>query len=223
MFSPEIVSFFKNFESWMRFSSGDVKVTKETTFFLKLEWLKQWIPDLKIVYIERDSLSVIASFKESDLFERWNYRKRFDVLKAEVKLRDELAQHRGILAAPSQDHWVSLLADIWGIRTTEARDKLGLFDHMSVSFETLVDAPQETFSQIFDFMNLRMGSNIHDAIAERRVRSKGSTYSTFRDPEQVKSKWKLMLSSDEKRIALNRLKPFTRRLQDGERRNKART
>lgn len=213
--SPDMQQFLKDFTGWIRFPSGDVKAFKETTLFLKMGWLKQWMPDLKVIYVERDPIGVVSSFKTSNLFERWGYGRRFGILEAEVRTKDELVRHRGLVADTDKGSWVDMLTTIWIVRTSEARSRLGLFDHIIVPFDDLLDDPHGTFSQVFDFMGLFMDNRITEAIDQRRKRSKGGIYSTFRDPEQVKSNWQLVLGENEKRVVRDRVKGGARGMEDG--------
>ena len=46
---------------------------KETALFGKLEWLKQFLPSLKIIFLRRDPRAIVSSVLRSGLCEFWQY------------------------------------------------------------------------------------------------------------------------------------------------------
>src|SRR5205085_5780827 len=58
----------------LKSSSQRVIGFKETALFGKLEWLKEFLPSLKIVFLQRDTRAIVSSVLRSGLTEFWLYR-----------------------------------------------------------------------------------------------------------------------------------------------------
>lgn len=200
MAMPAAIEFAREFKKWLYFDTGEARVFKETTFFFQLEWLKEYLPDLKIIYIERNPHGVVSSFKKSDFFNRWNYSERFRVLAEQVNNCKDLEGYRPMVAKVSGSSWVDQLTTMWYIRTREARKGLQLFDHNIFKYEDLIVNPQLQFAEMFKFAGLELTNQVMETIRDRCQETRGGEFSTFRDSKKVAGEWKRVLDADEKRI-----------------------
>lgn len=203
---PEAVSFLKDFRRWLHFDSDELRVFKETTFFLQLEWLKEYLPGLRVIYIERRPPGVIASFKKSDFFNRWDYSRRFRMLAEQVNTHEELKEYRAMVAEAGEKSWIDQLYVMWHIRTCETRKALRHFDHAIFSYEALARNPKSEFSRMFGFAGLEFTDSVIQTILERTRESKGGEFSTFRDSKRTTENWKRILDNEEKRTIRKRMK-----------------
>jgi len=203
---PEAIAFLRDFKRWLYFDTGEIKAFKETAFFLQLEWLKEYLPDLRIVYIERDLQGVVSSFKKSDFFNRWNYEKRFQALVEQVTTCKDLEEYRPIVDSARGGSWIEQLTVMWYIRTRETRKKLQLFDHIIFKYEDLAANPELQFTEMFRFAGLEMNKDVKRAINERCKENRGGEFSTFRVSRKVADEWKQVLSNNEKRIVSKHIK-----------------
>ncbi|MEM4360129.1 MAG: HAD-IA family hydrolase [Candidatus Bilamarchaeaceae archaeon] len=201
---PEATKYFGEFRDWLYAKSGELRLFKETMFFLQMEWLSHYLPDIKIIYLERDPKAVIASYKKDRLFEKWDYERRFRTLAEEVKKKRQLASYKSLFENASTATQVEKLAIMWYIRISEARKNLFRFDHVAVSYENVIKNPYEMFKRLSEFSGIRMTKKMKEAINERSRESRGSTYSTYRDPIKSLERWKNTLNDFEKK-AISRI------------------
>lgn len=196
---PETIRFLKDFKKWLYFDTGELRIFKETMFFLQLGWLREYLPDLRVIYIERNPRGVVSSFKKANLFERWNYSKRFSMLSEQVSACDDLAEYRTMVARTSSGSWVDMLTTIWYIKTREAKKGLQHFDHICIEYEDLVKNPESRFADIFKFAGLNLMDQVVQTIRDKCRETRGAEFSTFRDSKQIVDEWKSLLDKGEKK------------------------
>lgn len=195
--SPSSSRYFCGFRDWLMSGDG-VKSFKETTFFLKLKWLKKYLPGVRVLYTFRDPRGIVSSFKRANLFEEWGYRKKFRTLQSEARRRDELDRYEEIIEHTDTNSWIDMLTTIWYVRTSEAKEKIDLFDARLVNYEDLAEDPHTGFQEVFDYLDFEMGEYTKDVIEERCSVTKGGIYSTFRDSFTVSQRWRKDLNNHEK-------------------------
>ncbi len=197
--TSETARYLRDFRAWFYSQTGELRVLKETLFFLQMDWLKEYLPGIRVVYLERNPMAVMASFKKANFFDRWNYGERFELLSKTVRENEKLHEYLPLFG-DQEDSWESKLAKMWFIRISEIRKQLSSFDHIAMEFEDLILDPHYFFDEILKFTGMQMDASVDNGIKARCTESKGGTYSTFRNPQEVLSSWKHNLSSDEKRV-----------------------
>lgn len=189
--------YLKDFRSWFYSQNGELRVLKETLWFLQMRWLKRYLPGVRIIYLERETEGIIASFKKGNFFQRWGYSKRYDDLADEIRKRTELSQYSDIFSSQGMETWVDKLTKIWLVRVSEARKCLSDFEHIALTYSDLCNEPELMFGQILDFAGLCHCDLVYGGINERRNGHRGGSYSTYRDPKKSLNQWKSVLTCEE--------------------------
>lgn len=205
---PGTQKYFSDFRKWAYTETGDIRLFKETTFLLQMEWLSLYLPGLKVIYLERNPQAVVESFKTNNLFEKWGYEKKYQVLAQELA-KPELSAYSK-LPRPEQPSWISQLLFLWYVKTTEAKRKLNLFEHMTISYDDLSRKPLESFERAFAFMGLDLRASVRHEIDERTSKSRGGFHSTFRSREEMESRGTSLTESEMAEVsrALRSIKKF---------------
>ncbi|MFH1565513.1 MAG: sulfotransferase [bacterium] len=207
--SQASVRFFAEFKKWLMSGNEEVRVFKETTFLMKLKWLKQYLPELNIIYIQRDPKGVVISFKKSGLFLRWNYQEIFYRLSEESKIEHGLSQYAQIIEETSLNNWIDVLTTLYYIATNEARNNLELFRHTNVVYEHLATNTLYAFAEIFNFLGLSISAEVEKEIAERCSETKGGIFSTFRNSRETCFRYKYLLTQEENNLIETKMKRWT--------------
>jgi len=72
--SKLLVEYLKELRSYMTEESLNRAIGfKETLLFEKLTWLKEFMPNLKIIYLVRDPRAVVNSALRKDMYKIWDY------------------------------------------------------------------------------------------------------------------------------------------------------
>jgi hypothetical protein len=198
--SQASIRFFAEFKKWFMSSDEEIRAFKETTFLMKLKWLKQYLPELNIVYIQRCPQGVVSSFKKSGLFSRWNYQEIFYRLSEESKKERGLSQYAQIVEETSPNNWIDVLTTLYYVATNEARNHLGLFRHTNITYEHLATNTSFAFAEIFSFLGLSMRAEVEKEILERCFETKGGIFSTFRNSKETCFQYKYFLTHEENNL-----------------------
>lgn len=153
---------------WLRnvssfFSSGSerlphVRYGKETFANLHLGILLKILPeDLHIIYLERDPRAIATSYKEGDLFRKWNVRGLFKQIKQTVAENPELRKRYRNLVEVDEENapWTDLLARKMLLlqkeieRHTNERKKT-----KKVVFENFQQNTTQVLQDIFDWLEI---------------------------------------------------------------------
>jgi predicted nucleic acid-binding protein len=185
-------SFLLDFRGYLS-QSNDLRVIgfKDTVLFGKLEWLKEFLPSLKILFLKRDSRSVISSVLRSNLLGFWKYdhlvppafRKLYPNYVSKVHAGD----------------WSTLAAEIVAMsvvtRHELARRTVRFFEHREFSLDELTREPERRLQDIAEFL----GVDAHEAqlsfLQQRQAETRGGRFSSFRSRDDVERSWERHLSA----------------------------
>jgi hypothetical protein len=164
---------------------------KETVLFGKLEWLKAFLPNLKIIFLTRDPHDVVSSVLRSGLLGFWRYRElvppAFLALYPHYESRvddDDVSTREAEIAAMSV-----------ATRYELARRSLHLFDHRRVSLEAVMHDPATFVPPLTEFLGVAAHPDQASFLARRQTVSRGGAFSSFRVPEDVQAAWRRHLSA----------------------------
>lgn len=166
---------------------------KETVLFGKLDWLKVFLPSLKIVFLQRDPRAIVSSVLRSNLLSFWNYTYLVPPV-FKTMHPDYVSRTRSVDSATKAAE-VAAMSVV--VRYELARDAIQNFDHMQLHLGELVQRPREQLEQIVEFL----GVENHDAplsfLRKRQVASRGGPFSSFRSPGDVERAWERHLSAEQ--------------------------
>ncbi|WP_374564016.1 sulfotransferase [Ideonella sp.] len=166
---------------------------KETGLFGQLDWLRAYLPGLKLVFLWRDPRAIVSSVMRSELMGFWRYHELVPPAFA------RLFPHRASLAfTASQTADVATLAAMSVVVRYElARRALGSFDHLVLGLDAVARAP----AHALDAMARLLGVEPHPSPVQfaraRWATNRGGTFSSFRDPAGVSLRWQAHLQRAE--------------------------
>jgi hypothetical protein len=163
---------------------------KETALFGKLEWLKEFLPSLKIVFLKRDPRAIVSSVLRSGLSDFWCYRNL--VPKA---FRELWPDYRSAVdPADLRCSDAELIAMSVATRYELARRTLNLFEHRALWLHEVMREPASSLDSIACFLGLEPHAQQMSFLSGRRDESRGGTFSSFRSAEDVENTWRRHLS-----------------------------
>ncbi|MBW8830061.1 MAG: sulfotransferase [Burkholderiales bacterium] len=166
---------------------------KETVLFGKLDWLKVFIPSLKILFLQRDPRAIVSSVLRSNLLSFWNY----------VHLVPPLfkAMHPDYVSRSRSVDEATRAAEIAAmsvvVRCEMARGAIQKFDHMELHLGALMRRPREQLEQIIEFLGVESDDGPLSFLRKRQLASRGGPYSSFRLPDDVERAWERHLTADQ--------------------------
>lgn len=188
------IDYFNDFRIWINSGDREIRGFKETTFLMKLGWLQMYLPNLDIIYLERNPKGVVSSFKKEGLFERWNYQDIFYRLVDEMVQCQKLEQYRQLVRETDSANWIDVLTTMYIVSTSEVKRNLSLFRHTNVKYERLANIPLLSFVEIFDFLGLKINELVRKEIEERCLERRGGTFSTYRNSKETAQQYQYLLT-----------------------------
>jgi hypothetical protein len=176
-------------------SDGRVIGFKDTVLFEKLDWLKAFMPRLKILFLKRDPRSIVSSVLRSQLLEFWDYARL--VPPAFQKMRPHYVSR--IDAADSAAAAAEIVAMSVVTRYEFARRTIRNFENMEVDLGDLIREPAECLEAITEFLGVPLHQGPMAFLKERQVASRGGTFSSFRRQSDVQHAWERHLSASQVR------------------------
>ena len=158
----------------------DKRVFKETAFFLKMRWLKRFLPKLHIVYLHRNLSAVVASFENDALYRKWNYEEIFNRMSHEVRKDEDLRKYRYLLSAVDTRSELDKLVFVCIVRRRELFERLELFPSLSLNYEDAIRNHSQSLAHIAGFLGVGVVESMHRAAERRREAFRGGMYSTYR-------------------------------------------
>ncbi len=186
---------------------GRIVGFKETVLFGKLEWLREFLPPLKVIFLKRDIRAVVSSILRSHLTELWNYSKLVPAAyqrlfpahhaQRQVDLETGLALpwHTRNPSGDDKVRAAALAAMSVVVRYELARRELRHFEHRILSLEDIVQKPEVCLKVITDFLNVDSDDAPLRFLHGRHVTSRGGLFSSFRSPEDTQHAWSWHLSA----------------------------
>ena len=194
---PLLRSFLIDFRKYL-LESNDLRVIgfKETVLFGKLEWLKAFLPSLKVLLLKRDPRAIVASVLRSNLLSFWNY--------AHLVPPVFKALHPNYVAAePPSDPAVQaaeIAAMSVAVREVMARRSIGQFEHMEVDLLALMNDPAQVLDEVAEFLGIEPDARQLDFAVRRQVETRGGTFSSFRARDDVENGWRRHLAAEQVRV-----------------------
>lgn len=191
---PLLRAYLHDFRAYLLQSSPQ-RVTgfKETVLFGKLDWLKLFLPPLKVLLLKRDPRAVVASVLRSNLLSFWNYAHLvppvFKALHPGYESRHDPADP-DVRAA-------EIVAMSVAVRDDMARRSIGQFEHMDVDLTDLMDDPARALEAIAEFLGVEPDPRQLAFVARRQAETRGGTFSSFRSRDDVEHSWRRHLGEDQ--------------------------
>ena len=161
---------------------------KDTVLFGKLEWLRRFLPTLKILFLKRHPNAIVSSVLRSNLMAFWDY--------AHVVPPAFKAMHPAFRSSARSDDEIAaeVVAMSVVVRYEMAQRVIGAFDHLSIQLEDIMREPASAVEDIADFLGIARHDGPMHFIEERRAESRGGRYSSFRSRDDVERSWEKHLS-----------------------------
>ena len=164
---------------------------KETALFGKLEWVKEFLPTLKILFLTRDPRAVVSSVLRSGLTEFWRYHDL--VPHAFHEIFPHYDRHSGGSDPTIREAEIAAMSV--ATRYELARRTVHLFEHKLVSLEEVMRDPADCLESMTAFLGVESHPDPFSFVQRRQGVSRGGAFSSFRAPEDVQSAWRRHLSA----------------------------
>jgi hypothetical protein len=173
--------------------SSDARVIgfKDTVLFEKLEWLKAFMPSLKILFLKRDPRAIVSSVLRSNLLNLWDYARL--VPPAFAKVRPNYVSRTD--AADKAATAAEIVAMSIATRYEYARRAIQNFDHREVHLDALMREPAEQLEAIVAFLGVPSHEGPLSFLKQRQAVSRGGLFSSFRSQDDVRHTWQRHLNS----------------------------
>lgn len=183
--SKEAFRLVETLKNLFQTNKEDIYLVKETVFLLKLRWLKKYLKNTRIILLIRNPLRIVSSFKRNNLFKKWNYASKIEIL---FKQKNEnLKSYKLLFEKVNKQSEVSKLTLFWIISNFEALKNLSLFENIIVRYEDLINDPKSKLKEIMEFIGLNLEKKQIDFIEESRKKNLGKTiYSIFCEKKEEK-------------------------------------
>lgn len=163
---------------------------KETGLFGKLEWLKAFLPGLKVLFLKRDPRAIVSSVLRSGLTEFWMYPSLVPPV-----FRDLFPDYASrVDPADSATRAAELAAMSVAARYALAERSIGLFEHQVLDLDEFIQEPARRLDALFGFLGAEPHAQPLSFLAQRQSLSRGGTFSSFRSGEEVRDAWRNRLS-----------------------------
>jgi|GEM_PF-1221237 len=164
---------------------------KETALFGKLEWLKAWMPSIKLVFLTRDPRAIVSSVLRSELSDFWLYD---DLVPQAFHAACPEYESRAGTADPTlRAAEVAAMSVV--ARQALARRSLARFPLLEVALEDVMREPQRCLREMTDFLGVDPHPLQAEFLAQRQGASRGGAFSSFRAPADVQGRWQRHLSA----------------------------
>jgi hypothetical protein len=164
---------------------------KETALFGKLEWVKEFLPTLRILLLTRDPRAVVSSVLRSGLSEFWRYHDL--VPHAFHEIFPHYARRSDASDPAIRDAEIAAMSVV--TRRELARRTVNLFEHRLVSLEEVMRDPAGSLQSLTAFLGVESHPDPFSFLRRRQVASRGGAFSSFRAPEDVQIAWRRHLSA----------------------------
>jgi hypothetical protein len=188
---PALRDFLVDFRDYLaRSNTARVLGFKETVLFGKLDWLKAFLPALKIVFLRRDPRAIVSSVLRSNLTRLWNYPE----LVPPAFMRRWPHYERRAGPSDAETAAAEVAAMSVAVRYELARCSLDAFDHRVVALEDLMHAPQRQLPAVAEFLGVPIDEAQLSFLTERQSATRGGVFSSFRSQGDVNDTWRRHLT-----------------------------
>jgi hypothetical protein len=195
---PELRDFLCEFRHYLLQSNAQRVIGfKETVLFGKLEWLKAFMPTIKVVFLQRDAREIVSSVLRSSLTGLW----RYDELVPATFAR-YFPDYRSRLGATSGPELraAETAAKSIAVRYEIARRTLGLFEHRTLHLEALMREPARGLESLSTLLGMAPHPRQMEFLRDRQRVSRGGAFSSFRTREAVDERWRRDLSAEQLQV-----------------------
>lgn len=188
----ELRAYLSDLRQYLLRSDADrVMGFKETALFGKLEWMKAFLPTLKILFLTREPRAVVSSVLRSGLCEFWRYR---DLVPPAFQQIYPHYRRRGDESDPTIRE-AEIVAMSVAARYDFARHSLHLFEHRILSLEEVMRDPAGCLESMTAFLGVESHPDPFLFLHRRQGTSRGGAFSSFRAPEDVQTAWQRHLNA----------------------------
>jgi hypothetical protein len=177
-------------------SSSRVIGFKDTVLFGKLEWLKAFIPSLKVLFLKRDPRSIVSSLLRSGLLEFWKYAEL--VPPAFEKMYPHFT--RASVRIDAATKAAEMAAMSVALRYELAQRSIRIFEHKVLQLDEVMREPEECLSSVADFLGVESNDAQLSFVRHRQATSRGGAFSSFRTREDVQNMWQRHLLPEQVRV-----------------------
>jgi len=175
----------------LRSNEDRVMGLKETALFGKLQWVKEFLPTLKVLLLTRDPRAVVSSVLRSGLSEFWRYH---DLVPHAFREIFPHYERRGAGSDPAiRDAEIAAMSV--ATRYELARRTMHLFEHRVVPLEEVMRNPAGCLESMIAFLDIEPHPDPFSFLQRRQGVSRGGAFSSFRAPEDVQTAWRRHLSA----------------------------
>lgn len=159
-FSGYDIVFHRIIQSWLNNESNDTKpaLIKETEVAFHIDWLSKVLPEkTQILFVHRDPRGIIASFKSSNLYNSWQFDKRFNELSTTVKTQSKMNKYKPMIQEVKDGDWIDKLSAYYSIAMEELEESIQNWSGNVVAYryETLMQEPSKEVARIVTALGLR--------------------------------------------------------------------
>lgn len=166
---------------------------KETVLFGKLDWLKAFLPPLKVLFLKRDPHAIVASVLRTDLLPFWDYAHlvppAFKALHPSYVPRADTSK-RATAAA-------EMVAMSVAVRYQLAQRAIQNFEHMELQLGELINDPLRQLAAIAEFLGVEAHEDQLAFLQQRQTATRGGSFSSFRLRHDVEHGWRRHLNADQ--------------------------
>jgi hypothetical protein len=176
-------------------SSSRVIGFKDTVLFGKLEWLKAFIPSLKILFLKRDPRAIVSSLLRSGLLHFWNYAELVPPAFEKMYPHYNSASHMG-----EAEKSAELAAMSVAVRYELAHRTIAIFEHKVVHLEEFMRQPEQCLADAAAFLGVETDFGQLSFLKGRQASSRGGAFSSFRTQDDVENVWERHLTPGQVRV-----------------------
>ena len=189
---PSVQQFLYDLREYLStVSRSETRGFKETMLFEKLPWIRQYIPDLKVIWLIRDPRAVVASIMKRNLYKLWDYHITIP------RYLDDF-DHDYPRGSTSLETPMKLCVWSWKLRYRLAEQHCDQFPHLVVKLEEMVQDPDTQLSAMMSFLGSAPHAYQRDFVRLSQLETRGAAYSTHRHRAEVLEDWKLRLQDNDR-------------------------
>lgn len=179
--NEQLINFLKELRYWLcNPFETHTRGIKETLLFEKLQWLKRFIANIRVIFLIRDPRSVVTSIMRRNMHDSiWKY-------------STTIPKYMEQASGPLKRNWdVSDLSIFsWKIRYELAKENCNLFEHLFIRLEDVMQQPKETISKIMLFLDSDLCQTQLDFLYESNIKTRGKTFSSYRATNEIINLWR---------------------------------
>lgn len=185
-----LIDYLKELRNYMTNESVNRAIGfKETMLFEKMTWLKEFMPNLKVIYLVRDPRAVVNSVMRNNMYKIWDYEtilpRYIDSYLSDIKSEVDFSNP------------FNLAVWSWKIRHNLFLWNQNLFDSMVIRLEDIVNEPIENANKIMTFLDREVSKEQEEFLSKvYGDTKKGKQFSVFTTKDRVLNDWKSGVSKE---------------------------